>query len=62
MGKGKHIFGYFIDITRYDQLTHSTLNGLLNSTNDMAIVTAFRAVVTVAAKGAPHVLTSVRTN
>lgn len=42
--------------------TYCTLNGLLKNKNDSAIVTAFRAVVTVAARVAPHVRTNVNTN
>lgn len=38
------------------------LNGLLKKINESAMVTAFRAVVTVAANVAPQVRTSVRTN
>lgn len=38
------------------------LNGLVKNTKDSAMVTALRAVVTVAASGAPHVRTNVNTN
>lgn len=38
------------------------LNGLLKNINDRAMVTAFLAVVTVAANVAPQVLTNVNTN
>lgn len=38
------------------------LNGLAKNINEMMMVTAFRAVVTVAANGAPHVRTNVNTN
>lgn len=43
-------------------VTYSILNGLLKNINDSAIVTALRAVVTVAASVAPQVLTNVKTN
>lgn len=42
--------------------SHLTLNGFVKKMNEKAIVTAFLAVVTVAASGAPHVLTKVSTN
>lgn len=38
------------------------LNGLAKNINDIIMVTAFLAVVTVAANGAPHVRTNVNTN
>lgn len=37
------------------------VNGLLKSRNENAMVTAFRAVVTVAATGAPLLLTNAKT-
>lgn len=43
-------------------LTYLKLNGLVKNINEKAIVTAFLAVVTVAASGAPHVRTKVSTN
>lgn len=43
-------------------ITYCTLNGLLKNRNDSAMVTALRAVVTVAASVAPHVRTNVNTN
>lgn len=43
-------------------VTYWTLNGLLKKMNESAIVTALRAVVTVAANVAPHVRTKVKTN
>lgn len=51
------LHGKFVDMN-----TYSTLNGLLKNKNDSAIVTALRAVVTVAASVAPHVRTNVNTN
>lgn len=43
-------------------VTYCMLNGLLKNINESAIVTAFRAVVTVAASVAPQVLTNIKTN
>lgn len=48
--------------SRNNRGTYWTLNGLAKNINEMMIVTAFRAVVTVAANGAPHVRTNVSTN
>lgn len=42
--------------------SYCILNGLLKKMKESAIVTAFRAVVTVAANVAPHVRTKVSTN
>lgn len=43
-------------------ITYCHVNGLLKKANDNAIVTAFLAVVTVAATGAPLLRTKANTN
>lgn len=48
--------------TKTKTKTYLKLNGFVKNINENPIVTAFLAVVTVAASGAPHVRTKVNTN